>query len=493
MKKMRTFFAGLLLSLFATTNGQTQFTLDDAIRIASDSSLAAFKAQNLYLSSYWEYQTYMAQKKPTLSLNTTPFDYNRALNKVYNSELNINQYIEQQYIYSYANASITQPLTLTGGDFYFDTELSRLQNFGSDKYTQFSTVPFRIGFSQPVLGYNTFKWQKKIEPVKYEKAQKSYIQSVESISIQVVDYFFDLLVARSKVVMAGTNLANADTLFGIGQKRLGIASLSLADVLTLKVDVLNARNNLAEAKKQLKNAQFTFYSYLRLNEQTLFNLSIPDTLAEFQVNFEGALQQAQQDNPDILNYQQQLLESASDLEKTRRQSLWNASISASYGLNQQSPALFGAYQNPLDQQRATISLTVPIVDWGQRKGKINMAKRNFEVTKLTMEQAAIDFRQQIMIAVTNFNMQYDIVKSAHETQMVAKQAYEITKQRFLIGKADVNSLGLALNRQDQANLDYLGALRSYWKYYYTLRQLTLYDFKNKKTLSQNMDKILGGQ
>ena len=96
-----------------------------------------------------------------------------------------------------------------------------------------------------------------------------------------------------------------------------------------------------------------------------------------------------------------------------------------------------------------------------------------------------------MMAVTDFNMQLDIVKSASETRSAAQQAYEMNKQRFVIGKADVNSLGLALNRQDQANINYLNALRSYWKYYYNLRQLTLYDFENRKALLQNFDEILG--
>jgi len=261
----------------------------------------------------------------------------------------------------------------------------------------------------------------------------------------------------------------------------------------LKVDAFNARNNLAEAKKQLKTTQFIFYSFLRINEKTVVELNIPENLPSFQVSFDEALQLAQKNNPDLLGYQQQLLESASDMENIRRQSLLNASLTASYGLNQQSSFLNQAYQNPLDQQRATIGLSIPIIDWGQRHGKVNMAKKNYEVTKLTIEQANVDFRQQVMMAVTNFNMQQDIVKSASETKDVAKQAYEITKQRFLIGKADVNSLGLALNRQDQANLDYLNALRSYWKYYYTLRQLALYDFEKKQPLSKNMDKMLGIQ
>jgi outer membrane protein TolC len=489
--KIRNYLILLFVVLPGLVVGQKPLLLTDAIQLATDSSLAAFKAQNLYLSGYWEYRTYQAQKKPTLALNTTLFDFNRSLTKRYNSLLDIDEYRPQQNIYSYANTTITQNLPFSGGAVYFETELSRLQNYGDNRYTQFTTVPFLLGYTQPIWGFNSYKWNKKIAPIKYEKAKRTYLQSVETTSLQVVDYYFDLLVARQKVIMNSKNLANADTLYRIGVKRQEIASLSLAEVLTLKVDVLNAKSNLTDSRKLVKNARFLFNSYLRLNEDKDPELTMPDSLPAFQVSNEEVLKIAMENNPDQLGYEQQLLESARDLEQVRRESLMTASLVASMGFNQQNSLLAKAYQNPLNQQLATITLTIPILDWGQRKGKVNVARKNYEVTRLTIEQSKIDFRQQIMMAVNNFNAQADIVKNVEETRKVAQLAYEITKQRFMIGKTDVYSLGLALSRQDQANLDYLNALRAYWKYYYTLRQLALYDFSNQQQLSWDLDKKLG--
>lgn len=482
-------FVGLIGA--GSTLAQKRINLDDAVKIATDSSLAAFKAQNLYLVNYWDYRSYSAQRKPSLTLNTTLLDYNRALIKRYNSVTDIDEYREQQNISSYANASIDQNIPLTGGKFYFDTELSRLQNFGDNDYTQFSAVPLRIGFVQPLFGFNKFKWQKKIEPLKFEKAKLTYVQTVEAISLQMVDYYFDLLIARTKVAMDSTNVANADTLYNIGRKRLEIASLSQADVLTLKVDALNAKNSLSEAHKELKNALYLFNSYLRIDERSFTILEVPTNLQEFQVNFDEAYNIALANNPDLLESKQQLLESERDFDQAKREGLWSASLTGSYGFNQQNSSLPKAYQDPLNQQRATVGITVPIIDWGQRKGKANMARKNYEIMQLTLEQSQVDFKQKLMMAVNNFNMQQAIVSSALETKTVAAQAYDFTKQRFLISKADVNSLSLALNRQDAANINYMEALRLYWKYYYTLRQLTLYDFKGNISLVRNFDNLFG--
>ena len=41
-------------------------TLSDAVRLANDSSLTAFRYQNLYASGYWEWRTFRANRLPSL-------------------------------------------------------------------------------------------------------------------------------------------------------------------------------------------------------------------------------------------------------------------------------------------------------------------------------------------------------------------------------------------------------------------------------------------
>ncbi|HEY9122704.1 MAG TPA: TolC family protein [Bacteroidales bacterium] len=479
------------LSVFFNIKGQTQITLEEAIRIATDSSLSAFKAQNLYLAGYWEYSMYKAGRKPQIILNTTLFNYDQSLTKRYNSVSNVDEYREQKSLNSYLSASVSQNLPFSGGSIFINSDLSRIQNYGENSFTQFSTTPVSIGLQQPIFGYNKFKWSKRIEPLKYEKAKKEYISSIESISLQVVDYYFDLLIAKNNLKMAENNVANSDTMYNIGLKRFEIASLSQSDLLTLKVEALNARNKLSEAQKALKSAAFLFYSYLRLNNNNSLELIEPEYVPQCTIDIEKALNDAVNNNPEILGYEQQRLESESSLDNAKKERYFNANLIASFGLNQQDKKLNSAYQNPMDQRQVSLTLAIPIVDWGQKKGKYNLAKKNYEVTLLTIEQAKNSFNQQVIMAIANYSMQDEVVKSSYEASLVAQQAYEITKQRFLIGKVDVNSLALSLQRQDQAKLNYLEALRSYWKYFYTVRKFTLFDYVTNKSLSESFDEKMG--
>ena len=67
---------------------------------------------------------------------------------------------------------------------------------------------------------------------------------MEDIAQQVTDLFFALVMAQENYKMGQANLANADTLYAIGQQKYDIASISKSDLLSLKLDVVDARNAL---------------------------------------------------------------------------------------------------------------------------------------------------------------------------------------------------------------------------------------------------------
>ncbi len=86
----------ILPSIFSTAQDEKLLTLDNVIDIASKQSLDAFINQNMYLSSYWEYRYFRADRLPSLSIEATPFDYNRSMQKVYNYDEIRDEYIARE-------------------------------------------------------------------------------------------------------------------------------------------------------------------------------------------------------------------------------------------------------------------------------------------------------------------------------------------------------------------------------------------------------------
>ena len=233
MKKLSLILLFSLGALSAFAQQRITLDLQQTIALANDSSLEAFRTKNMYLAGYWEYRTYKANRLPSLTLNMTPAQYNRDITKRYDSEQDLDIYRSQQSFYAYGNLAVRQNFDLTGGTFYLDTELGYMRSFGGNKYTQFTSVPVRLGYSQSLVGYNPFRWERRIEPLKYEKVKKEYIYNAERVSEQATTYFFALAMAQAEYDLAKDNAVSTDTLYRIGMQRLKIAAISRADLLTL--------------------------------------------------------------------------------------------------------------------------------------------------------------------------------------------------------------------------------------------------------------------
>jgi outer membrane protein TolC len=165
-------------------------------------------------------------------------------------------------------------------------------------------------------------------------------------------------------------------------------------------------------------------------------------------------------------------------------------INAQAGLSQKANVLEQSYQNPSQTQNLAItSLSVPILDWGKRKGAVLMAKSNREVLRNSINQERIDFEQSVVMNTMEFNLQSEQVLSSAKADTIAKKGFEVTMQRFKIGKLDITKLNLARNDVENARRAYISSLRKYWTNYYTIRQLTLFDFEKKNDLSVDFDKI----
>ena len=479
----------LLVLCGAGVQAQQVLRLDlkRTIALANDSSLSAFRYQNMYLSGYWEYRSYKAARLPSLSLNLTPAQYYRYITQRYDSQADIDVYREQQMFSAAAGLSLVQNFDLLGGTFYVDTQLDYLRNFGDVNSTQFSTVPFRIGYQQDLLGFNAFRWDRKIEPLKFEKVKKQFIYNSESVSEEAVNYFFSLAMAQADYRLAEDNLATADTLYAIGEQRQKIAAISQADLLTLKLDKVNARNTLKNAEITRKRAMSALATFLNLDKNTYIEIDLPSRPRYVDIPADRALLLAKENNPTYLEQRQNVLEAEREVDRTKKESRFNASVNASVGFNQVADNLGAAYRNLLQQDLVSLTVSIPLVDWGVRKGKYNMARNNLNVVKIAARQEEISLEEDVMMTVSDFNVQQDLIASASEALDLAELAYDQTRRRFIIGKADISSLTLSLNRQQEAQKNYIQALQNYWFNYYKIRKLTLHDFESGMSLSDRFD------
>ena len=467
-----------------------RLTLDQVIQLAQDQSPQAILAKHLFRASYWTFRTYKAKYLPALTMNATIPDFSRDFEREYDFNTGQEYYVEKYRNNSTVGLSLTQNIGFTGGSVFINSNLTRFDDFGEKSRTQYITTPVSIGLRQPIFNFNPLKWEKKIEPIKYEEAKKRYLDAMESVNMRAVDLFFNLVLAQKNMEIAKMNYHNSDTLYHIAQGRYNIGTIAEDDLLQMQLSFLNAGTDLNKAGIDLQIREFQLRSFLGFNENVKLELIVPNKIPKMTVEVTKALSLAQKNNPDILSYQRQLLEARRDVVQAKQQKGINANLFATFGYTQRAPTLPDSYQNLLDQQRIRLGFTLPILDWGLNRGKYKLAQSNEEVVKTNVRQNKMDFEQEVILNVAQFNLQDDQVMIAAKADTIARRRYEVTKQRFLIGKISVLDLNVADSEKDVARRGYISALRQYWSYYYGLRRLTLHDFINNKDLAADFEKLV---
>ena len=116
----------------------------------------------------------------------------------------------------------------------------------------------------------------------------------------------------------------------------------------------------------------------------------------------------------------------------------------------------------LDQERFDLTLNVPLIDWGIKKSKHNLAQRERDAELFSIKQQERDLEQEIAMTASEFNLQQGMVESAKQAADIAVEIHQIKMQQFLIGEADINDLIIQLDRKDTSLRKYVDELQKYW-------------------------------
>ncbi len=473
----------LLLSIAFVLPIQAQdkiLTLEDVLQIAKEKSPTALKAKHSFRASYWQYRFYKAEQLPTLDFDgVIPNIQNRISQE---TTAGVSYYAKQNSILYRGGLSLNQAVPWTGGNVFVSTGLEHTINYLTDTTTrQYLSTPINIGFNQPLFQFNQYKWDRRIEPVKYEAAKKIYLEAVENVSMEAIQYFFRLLSAQVDYKIAEINVSNYDTLYRVAKGRYNLGRIGEDEVLQMELSLLKSQAALEKNAMDLEDAMFRLKSFLRMKGDDRLSLVIPSISYFEKIDRDLALEKALKNSSTSLEYERRLLEAQSRVSAAKAYG-FNANLSLVFGLNGSSTIFDQVYEDPLQQQQLSLGLHIPILDWGRRKGQVKMAQSNQELEKTSVEQEKVDFSQSIFLEVGEFNIQRNQLIIAAKSDTIAQKSFVVSKNRYLIGKIGVTDLNIAQKETDNARLGYIGALRTYWYNYFRLRKSTLYDFKKQSDL-----------
>ncbi len=494
MKRTLLIFSLLfLMKNNSTAQADTLYlNLQEVVALAQSDAPDALLAETRMKNRYWSYQSTMADFKPAITLDGQLPNLNRSIQPVTQPN-GKDIFLQRSQMSNNLGLSLQQQVPWTGGTVFAGTSLERLDVFNenSENTSSYFSTPISFGFSQPLFGINQLKWTKRIAPLQYQEAERSFAEEMEDVAFQASQLFFEVFISQLNLEAAKRDKANADTLLGISKGRFEVGRIAETELLQIELSAMNADAALQMAVIGLQSGTEQLRNFLGIRQATFFKLAAPEYIPEFFVNTDEALNYARENRSDMIAFQRRLVEADQRVAEAKANSGLQIDLVGVISLSQTSDKLSDAFKDPLDNETLRLGLQVPIADWGKARALLETQCSNRELERMNVEQERVRFEQEIILKVKQFDLIRNQVTLAKRAYEVSQKREQMTRNRYFIGKIGVTDLNIAIIEKENARVGYMNALRDFWLAHYDLRRITLYDFERNVSLVRRVEDVGG--
>ena len=473
--------AGLLLSRAAPLAAQDSLTLGQAIALAQERGHQAHAAEAALEAARYRKRSFFSRLLPQLSLTGSLPAYNRSIIQVVQPD-GTTLFRPQQQTNASLTMQLTQKLPLTGGDLFVSSSLARLRVTGQQNIETWSSTPFAIGLRQGILRPNLTAWDRREQNVQSELDERSYREALEDVALGVTGLFFDAYAARVALRNATANAATNDTLYRLNQGRFEVGKIGENDLLQSELALLRSRTSLDGARLEYDRAVAALRLALNLPADAPLAVAVAATMPTFEPDTAVAVSQALRNRAAVSGVELQDVQARRRVTEAKLANGVGATLQASFGYNATAPEAGLAYQNLLEARQFTLSVQVPLWQWGAHGEDVRAAEAERDQTESLAQSTLEQTAHEAHYAALQLSQAGRSVTLSAKADTVAGKRFEVAYNRYVIGRISIDNLYIAQNEKDQALSQFVQALRGYWQAYYRLRRVTLFDFERGEAI-----------
>ena len=478
--------AALLPVLAAPLHGQQPaaaprpLTLQAAIALAQQNSHAARAARATHAAARDRDANFRDRLLPQLSLTGTLPSYNRSIVQVLQADTvtgnAVTLFQPQAQTTATLGLQLAQQLPLTGGELYVASSLSRLTVSGQSALQTWSSVPLTIGLRQDIFRPNVAAWDRRAQDVQIQEQERQYLEAMEDVAVQTTGLFFDAYAARKNLDNAAADVAINDTLYRLNTGRYQVGRIGENDLLQSQLALLRARTAADAARLDYEHALAELRLGLGLRPDDSVEVAVSPDVPDVQADTAVAVAEALRNASAVSAAALADVQARQRVVEAQLADGVGATLEASYGYNQTAPSMRLAYQNLLEARQFTLSVQLPLWQWGAHGAGVKAAEADratvADQSAATLVQLALDaWFAALQLAQTRRTVALLTIADS-----VAEKRFDVAYERYLIGKITIDNLYIGQQEKDAALVQIVGGLRDYWLAYYTLRRITLYDF-----------------
>lgn len=449
---------------------QTKVNIADIHQLLLQDSYTAQRNNNMLALADEQYDFFKSQLKPSLSLGAEIPNYQKTSAAITQPDGTIAfQSISQSN--AFVGLNIQQVISATGGTIFASSGLSRFDDY-SQSQRRYNGVPVRLGFVQPIMGYNRWKYDKSIASMQYQEAQRQYGLDTEQSLMDATRLYFDILVAEENLKIANANLSANQKLISIADERLKLGKISKDEKLQLDIELSQAELSTAQAEYVRQNAINALYTFLSQPAPDMDIVFEVPAVSEMNIDIAELQNSSIAFRPENIAMMRTIEEARSELDRVSTEFGPKISVSAAYGLARGAEDIGEVYTDPFAQQSANVSISIPILDWGKKKSAQNHARIKRKEAEAYLAQTQMEIAnsiEQLALRMINLQNEVAVLKSI---MVKAQQRYEISNERYVLGDISIMHLTIAQREKDQTQRNYINGLRQYWLTYHQIKTLT---------------------
>ena len=333
------------------------------------------------------------------------------------------------------------------------------------EYTQAFSGGFNISATMPLDLSGSIGRAVQQALITFITQKATYIIAGQSLILTVYQQYYQVLGAKAAIRIDQGQVDQTKEQLRIAQERLKAGRVPEVDVMTAKVQYDNAVQNLKIDEGALELAKSGLRNTLVLSQTIDIILTDRLTFEPEQFAFETALEEAEQNRPEIKIARLGLESARIALRSTYDPYRPTLSVSANYGYNILGLSPRDAWNNKppnfTHSYGATFRIPLLIFDGGIIRESKNQALVNIDQAKANIKEAQEGVSLDVKNSLTTLNNSRERVEVGQGSINLAKQTLRIAEMRYSTGTTSYLEVTDARNNLRTAELNLLTALIAY--------------------------------
>lgn len=468
----------IILSV-SSVYGQQLLTVEDALAIALNQSTAIKQASYTLQAAERNLRAYKLGLYTSLDMEFDLPDYDRSISSRFNPDTGVEEFYETGQTKVEGRVTLSQPLLFSNGNISLVGQVyGREQLRPNDMTTRDYYSNFIVRFRQPLLKFNTLLADLERTEIRFTKSERDYNQAENDLVFRVKSAFFNLLKQKESVNIAKEKVKQTEESYNTANNKYKAGLIAEVDALQLEVDLASGKNELLNAERLYEEQKNSFKLLIGIPLDEDFGITAEVGFEPIEPDLNKAIEYAMANRHEIMNIKDDIFLREMDVDEVGADRTVSADISASYGINKNDDEFRNVFEDFRDNRSVTLTLNVPIYDWGQNSNLVEAAEIEVKKKELEHQQLLLNIRNEIISSVNKIQSAKARVEVLQKSVELAQKSYEISVNRFSAGTITSFEFAQVQIRLNDAKLSALAAVIDYKIAVAELEKLTLHNYQN---------------